>query len=154
MAADAAHGVALRVRRVRAAGRVPLPKYMTADAAGMDLAADLDSPVVLAPGERRAIPSGFVFEVPPGYELQVRPRSGLALKHGLTLPNSPGTVDADFRGEVQVILANGGSEPVEITPGMRIAQAVLAPVVRALVSEVDDLTDTARGAGGFGHTGS
>lgn len=126
---------------------------MTAGAAGMDLAADLDAPVTLAPGERRAIPTGYVFEIPHGYELQVRPRSGLALKHGITLPNSPGTIDSDYRGEVQVILLNAGGEAFEVTPAMRIAQAVLAPVVRAEVVEVDDLSTTERGAGGFGHTG-
>ncbi len=120
----------------------------------MDLGADVDAPVSLAPGERRAIPSGYAFEIPAGYELQVRPRSGLALNHGITLPNSPGTIDSDYRGEVQVILLNAGAEPVEITPGMRIAQAVLAPVVRAALVEVDDVSETARGAGGFGHTGS
>ncbi|MFN7951411.1 MAG: dUTP diphosphatase [bacterium] len=145
--------MSVRVRRVRAECRAPLPQYMTAEAAGMDLAADLDAPITLAPGERRAVPSGYVFEVPGGYELQVRPRSGLALKHGITLPNSPGTIDSDYRGEVQVILLNAGPAPVEITPGMRIAQAVLAPVVRARLIEVDDLSETARGVGGFGHTG-
>lgn len=150
----APHEVPVRVRRVRPSCSAPLPRYMTEGAAGMDLAADLDLPVTIAPGERRAIPSGFVFEIPHGYELQVRPRSGLALKHGLTLPNSPGTIDSDFRGEVQVILANLGSEPVEIAPGMRIAQAILAPVARAVLHEVDDLSGTSRGAGGFGHTGS
>jgi dUTP pyrophosphatase len=129
---------------------------MSEGAAGLDLCADLggaSASVVLAPGERRAIPTGLAFAVPPGYEMQVRPRSGLALAHGLSLPNSPGTVDSDYRGEVQVILANLGSEPVTIAHGMRIAQAVVAPVVRAEVELVESLDETARGAGGFGHTG-
>lgn len=147
------HDVPVRVQRVRPSCSAPLPRYMTAGAAGMDLAADLDAPVTLAPGERRAIPTGYAFEIPHGYELQVRPRSGLALKHGITLPNSPGTIDSDYRGEVQVILLNAGNEPFDVTPAMRIAQAVLAPVVRAEVVEVDDLSATERGAGGFGHTG-
>ena len=148
------HDVPVRVQRVRPSCTAPLPRYMTAGAAGMDPAADLDDPVTLAPGERRAIPTGYVFEIPHGYELQIRPRSGLALKHGITLPNSPGTIDSDYRGEVQVILLNAGAEPFEVTAAMRIAQAVLAPVVRAALIEVDDLSQTERGAGGFGHTGS
>jgi dUTP pyrophosphatase len=132
---------------------LPLPSYQTADAAGMDLYAALLAPVTLAPGERAAIPTGIALAVPPGYEAQVRPRSGWARNHGIALVNAPGTIDADYRGEVQVLLINLGQEPFTIRRGDRIAQMVIAPVMRVAWEEVAELDDTARGAGGFGHTG-
>ena len=113
-----------------------------------------DAPLVLQPGERALVPTGFIFEIPSGHEGQVRPRSGLAFKHGVTCLNTPGTIDADYRGEVQVLLINHGSEPFEITRGMRIAQMVIAPVTQVSVSEGDLASDTARGRGGFGSTGT
>lgn len=130
-----------------------LPAYATAGAAGADLTAAVAEPVLLAPGARALIPCGFQMALPEGYEAQVRPRSGLALKHGLTLPNAPGTIDADYRGEVSVILANGGDEPFEITRGMRIAQMVIAPAPQAVFTETAELEATERGGGGFGSTG-
>ena len=132
---------------------LPLPSYATAGAAGMDLLAAVTEAVTIYPGERALIPTGLMIALPPGYELQVRPRSGLALRHGLTLPNSPGTIDEDYRGEIQVILSNTGSEPVRIDRGMRIAQAVLAPVLRVSWRPVEVLPSTERAAGGFGSTG-
>jgi dUTP pyrophosphatase len=132
-----------------------LPEYASADAAGLDLSAAVpaNSPVVLAPGERAAIPTGIAMALPRGYEGQVRPRSGLALKHAVTVLNAPGTIDADYRGEVQVILVNLGSEAFTITRGMRIAQLVIAPLVRASLQQMSSLEETARGDGGFGSTG-
>jgi len=130
-----------------------LPGYQTALAAGLDLCADIEADVTLQPLERRVIPTGFGIEVPPGYEGQVRPRSGLALKHGVTCLNSPGTIDADYRGEVQVILANLSNLPVTIQPGERIAQLVIAEACRADLIEVSELSSTERGPGGFGSTG-
>ena len=130
---------------------LPLPAYHSAGAAGMDVVAAED--LVLEPGERWPVATGFALAIPPGHEVQVRPRSGLALKHGVTCLNTPGTIDADFRGEVKVILANLGSEPFEVRRGDRIAQLVPAPVLRATLAEVDTLDETARGAGGFGSTG-
>ena len=132
---------------------LPLPSYQTADAAGMDLYAALLAPVTLTPGERAAIPTGIALAVPPGYEAQVRPRSGWARNHGIALVNAPGTIDADYRGEVQVLLINLGQEPFTIRRGDRIAQMVIAPIMRVVWEEVAELDDTARGAGGFGHTG-
>ncbi len=132
---------------------LPLPAQMSALAAGMDLRAACKEDIVLAPGARSLVPCGFRMALPPGYEAQVRPRSGLAIKHGLILPNAPGTIDADYRGEVCVILANFGAEPFTVTRGMRIAQMVIAPVCQVDVREVTRLEATARGAGGFGHTG-
>ena len=132
---------------------LPLPGYATAGAAGMDLLAAIEDMLVIAPGARVLVPTGLRVALPPGHELQVRPRSGLALKHGIVLPNSPGTVDEDYRGELQVIVMNAGSEPFTVTRGMRIAQAVLAPVVRAAWQETTTLDATARGHGGFGSTG-
>jgi dUTP pyrophosphatase len=126
---------------------------MSPQAAGLDLAAAIDSPVVLAHGERAAIGTGLAIALAPGFEAQIRPRSGLALKHGVTLLNSPGTVDADYRGEIRVILVNLGAEAVTIQPGDRIAQMVVAPVTRVEWLEVEALDETARGSGGFGHTG-
>ncbi len=132
---------------------MPLPGYASAGAAGMDFCAAVAAPVTIKPGGRVLVPTGFAIALPEGYELQMRPRSGLALKHGICLPNSPGTIDEDYRGEVQIILLNAGDEPFVITRGMRIAQGVVAPVVRADWVEVDVLSETARGVGGFGSTG-
>jgi len=129
------------------------PKYMTAGAAGLDLASAADEPLTLAPGGRAVVPTGLAFAIPTGFEGQVRPRSGLARKHGVTLTNAPGTIDSDYRGEVQVLLVNLGDAPVVIAPGERIAQLVIAPVATAELEEAATLDDTARGAGGFGHTG-
>jgi len=134
---------------------LPLPAYETAQAAGMDLRAAVpdDEPLTLRPGSRFPVPTGLAFALPPGFEGQVRPRSGLAFKHGVTCLNTPGTVDADYRGEVKVILINLGEEDFVIRRGERIAQLVIAPVVQAVWSEAASLDDTARGAGGFGSTG-
>ena len=146
--------VAVDVVRVRS-GRepLPLPRYMTPEAAGMDLLADLEAEVILAPGERRLVPTGLALAIPPGFEGQVRARSGLATRDGLTVLNAPGTIDADYRGEVQVLLANLGREPVRVRRGDRIAQLVVAPVVRAAWREVERLPASERGTGGFGSTG-
>ena len=144
----------IRVTRLPHAGDLPLPAYATEGAAAMDLLAAVDAPVVIPPQGRALIPTGLRVALPPGHEWQIRPRSGLALKHGIELPNSPGTIDEDYRGEVGVILLNAGTEPFRVERGMRIAQAVLAPVLRAVFEEVTDLPDTARGTGGFGSTGA
>lgn len=140
--------------RVTNKGRHPLPHYATAHSAGMDLRANLDTPVVLAPGQRALIPTGLFLELPEGTEAQVRPRSGLAFKHGITVLNAPGTIDADYRGEVGVLLINHGQEPFEVKDGERVAQLVVARYVRATLEESADLRSTERGAGGFGHTGT
>ncbi len=145
--------VRLQVRRLPHGEGLALPAYATAGAAGMDLLAAVDGTVTLAPGERRLVPTGLAVALPPGYELQVRPRSGLALRHGIVLPNAPGTIDEDYRGELQVIVMNAGAVPFTIERGTRIAQAVLSPVLRAEWDEVERLDDTARGEGGFGSTG-
>ncbi len=141
------------VRRLPHGRDLPLPAYATAGAAGLDVVAAVAEPVMLAPGERRLIPTGLAIALPAGYEAQVRPRSGLALKHGIALVNSPGTIDEDYRGEVGIILINLGADGFTINRGDRIAQIVVAPVTRAILAEVDDLPETARGAGGFGSTG-
>lgn len=134
---------------------IGLPAYETQGAVGADLRANMpQGPVVIEPGARALISTGLHMAIPEGFEVQIRPRSGLALKHGITLPNSPGTIDADYRGVVGVIVLNAGSEPFEVTHGMRIAQMVVAPVIRADFSVVDDLDETARGSGGFGSTGA
>ena len=148
-----APAVVVEVVRLRR-GRTPpdLPAYMTPGAAGMDLRADVEQDVVLAAGERRLIPTGLRIAIPPGFEGQVRPRSGLAVRAGVTLANAPGTIDADSRGEVQVLLVNLGPDPARIAPGERIAQLVVAPVARIRWAEVAELPATARGAGGFGST--
>jgi dUTP pyrophosphatase len=145
----------LRLRRLSHGAALPLPAYQTAHAAGLDLAAAVpaDAPVTLAPGARGLVPTGFAIALPEGFEAQVRPRSGLAAHHGVTVLNTPGTIDADYRGEIQVILINLGAEPFVVTRGLRIAQLVIAPVARASVVEADALDDTVRGAGGFGSTG-
>jgi len=149
---NAPHPV-LRIRRRPGLEDLPLPQYMSAHAAGLDLVAANEEPITIAPGEIKLIPTGLFLEIPPGYEGQVRARSGLALRHGLMLPNAPGTIDADYRGELQVILANCSRTPYTITRGMRFAQLVIAPVARVEVVEVQELAATTRGAGGFGHTG-
>jgi len=143
--------VVVRFRRLRAGAVVPA--YMTAGAAGMDLSSAEEAPVTIGAGERVAVATGLALELPEGFEGQVRPRSGLARKHGVTLTNAPGTIDSDYRGEVTVLLVNLGREAHTIAPGDRIAQLVIAPVTRATLIEVSDLSDTKRGAGGFGHTG-
>ena len=142
----------LKIKRVRASA-LRLPAYHSAGAAGLDLLADVEQTIALAPLERCAVPTGIAVEIPPGYEGQVRPRSGRALREGLTLLNTPGTIDSDYRGEIQVIVVNLGREPVSIEPGDRIAQLVIAPVARVELVEVEELDDTSRGGGGFGHTG-
>ncbi len=141
----------VQIKRLSAA--VPLPARMSAAAAGFDLAAAVAEPIVLAPGDIRVVPCGFALAVPDGYEAQVRPRSGLSSRHGVTVVNSPGTVDSDYRGEVCVPLVNHGRQPFTIEPGMRIAQMVIAPVPAVRLIEVTELTATPRGTGGFGHTG-
>lgn len=148
--------IKVKVRRLQHAAGLPLPDYQTADAAGFDLlaAVPLDAPVTLAPGDRALIPTGLIFELPAGSEAQVRPRSGLAAKFGITVLNSPGTIDADYRGEVSVILINLGKEPFAIQRGERIAQMIVAPVTRVRLRETGKLSDTKRGAGGFGSTGT
>ena len=143
----------IAVRRLPHAADLPLPSYATAGAAGMDLLAAVNDPIAIGPGQRALIPTGLIISLPPGHELQIRPRSGLALRHGIVLPNSPGTIDEDYRGEVQVIVMNAGTEPFVVERGIRIAQAVLAPVVRARWREVTELDATTRAAGGFGSTG-
>lgn len=145
----------VQVLRLPHAGGLALPAYASAGAAGLDLCAALpdDRPEVIAPGGRLLVPTGFALRLPPGHEAQVRPRSGLALRHGITVLNAPGTVDEDFRGEVQVLLVNLGREPVTIRRGMRVAQLVVAPVSQVRLAEVEQLEPTARGPGGFGSTG-
>jgi dUTP pyrophosphatase len=145
--------VRVRVTRVSGAEDLPLPRYATAGAAGADLVAAVEKELVIAPGERALVPTGLRVAVPEGYEAQVRPRSGLALHHGVLLPNAPGTIDSDYRGEVQVIVLNAGSEPFTVRRGDRIAQLVLSPVARAAFDVVPALDATPRGPGGFGHTG-
>jgi deoxyuridine 5'-triphosphate nucleotidohydrolase len=145
--------IPIQVRRLPHGEGLPLPSYATDGAAGMDLLAAVTDPVIVTPGARALIPTGLAIALPPGYELQVRPRSGLALRFGIVLPNSPGTIDEDYRGEVGVIVLNTGDAPFVVERGMRIAQAVLAPVSRAAWQEVETLDSTAREAGGFGSTG-
>jgi dUTP pyrophosphatase len=147
--------VTLRVKRLPHGEGLPLPSYQTAHAAGLDIMAGVSAgaPVELAPGARALIPTGLALEIPVGYEAQVRPRSGLALKHGVSLLNTPGTIDADYRGELMVILVNLGSETFTVHRGDRIAQLVIAPVAQVEIVAVDALGDTKRGGGGFGSTG-
>ena len=144
----------VRIMRLPHGKDLPLPSYQSALAAGLDLLAAVpaDAPLKIAAGARALVPTGIAIALPPGTEAQVRPRSGLAVKHGLTVLNSPGTIDADYRGEVQVLLVNLGTEPVAITRGMRIAQIVIAAVARAAIREVASLDETVRGSGGFGST--
>jgi dUTP pyrophosphatase len=145
----------VRIMRLPHGEGLPLPSYQSEHAAGLDLIAAVpaDAPLTLAPGQRALIPTGIAIALPPGTEAQVRPRSGLAVKHGLTVLNAPGTIDADYRGELQVLLVNFGDAPVAVTRGMRIAQLVIAAVTRAALREVDSLDQTTRGGGGFGSTG-
>jgi dUTP pyrophosphatase len=143
--------VPVRVKRLPHGEGLDLPAYATAGAAGMDVLAAED--VTIAPGARHAVATGLAVAIPPGFEIQVRPRSGLALKHGITVPNTPGTIDSDYRGELKVILINLGSEAFAIRRGDRVAQLVLAPVVQATWLPADELDETARGEGGFGSTG-
>lgn len=143
----------LKIKRVRSTAVGCLPRYMTPHAAGMDLFAALEEDLVLACGERALVPTGIAIALPEGFEAQVRPRSGLALKHGIALVNSPGTIDPDYRGEIGVIVINHGTEPFTVRNGERIAQLVIAPFIRATLEVVDELDDTGRGSGGFGHTG-
>ncbi|HEX8668807.1 MAG TPA: dUTP diphosphatase [Allosphingosinicella sp.] len=143
--------IEIALKRLPHGEGLPAPAYATAGAAGMDVVAA--ESLTLLPGARHAVATGFAMAIPEGFEVQVRPRSGLALKHGITCLNTPGTIDSDYRGEVKVILANLGAEPFEVVRGERIAQLVPAPVLRASLIEVNDLDDTARGAGGFGSTG-
>ena len=145
--------ITLEVKREPGTEDIPLPRYMSEHASGMDLYAAVDAPLELAPGEIKLIPTGLYIAVPPGYEAQVRPRSGLALKHGLMVVNSPGTIDSDYRGEVGIILGNFGSAPFVIERGSRIAQMVIQKVERAAWEPCDNLSDTHRSEGGFGHTG-
>jgi len=148
-----AQPIIVRIRQKPGCDDVALPRYMSDHAAGMDVCAACDGDVTIAPGEIKLIPCGFYLAVPVGYEAQIRPRSGLAIRHGLIVPNSPGTIDADYRGEVCVILGNIGSEPFVVERGMRIAQMVIAPVVQCEIEKTDRLDETDRADGGFGHTG-
>ena len=146
--------VRVAVTRLPHGRDLALPAYATGGAAGLDLLAAVAAPVTIAPGARVLIPTGLAIALPAGYELQVRPRSGLALRHGIVLANSPGTIDEDYRGEIGLIVLNAGTEAFTVTRGLRIAQAVLAPVTRLAWDEVESLDATARGAGGFGSTGT
>jgi dUTP pyrophosphatase len=142
----------VKVLRLRA-NSVPLPRYQSAHASGMDLAADLEVSLEIAPMERATVPTGIAIEIPPGFEGQVRPRSGRAIDEGLALINAPGTIDADYRGEIKLLLVNLGSRPIRIQPGDRVAQLVIAPVAHVDLVEVTNLEASSRGGGGFGHTG-
>jgi dUTP pyrophosphatase len=146
-------GLRVAVLRLPHGADLPLPSYATDGAAGMDLRAAVEEPLVIPPGGRAAVPTGLAFAIPDGFEGQVRGRSGLAARHGVGIPNAPGTIDSDYRGEVKVILANWGAEPFVVNRGERIAQLVIAPVTRAILEEADELPGSGRGAGGFGHTG-
>jgi dUTP pyrophosphatase len=143
--------ISVRIMRLPHGEGLPLPAYATSGAAGMDVVSAED--VVIAPGARHPVATGLALAIPEGFEIQVRPRSGLALKHGITVPNTPGTIDSDYRGELKVLLINHGNEPFAIARGDRVAQLVLAPVVQAAWDEVTSLDETVRGAGGFGSTG-
>lgn len=155
MNAHAPHQPTLSLVRLPNGADIELPAYETAGAAGMDLraAVETDAPLVLEPGKRALVPTGFVFEIPLGYEAQIRPRSGLAFKNGVTCLNTPGTIDSDYRGEVKVLLVNLGEEAFTIERGMRIAQMIIAPVTQVAVRETTQASETTRGAGGFGSTG-
>lgn len=145
--------IPVAVKRLPHGTDLPLPSYQTEDAAGMDLYAAIETPITLGPQDKTMVATGLAIALPAGYEAQVRPRSGLAAKHGVTVLNSPGTIDADYRGEVKVILINHGRDPFVIKRGERIAQMLVAPVTRAAFEEVEDLPETGRGEGGFGSTG-
>ncbi len=154
-ATDTENKMTLKLKRLEHADGIEPPAYETTGSAGMDIRAAVAAgePLTLAPGERALVPTGFIFEIPEGYEAQIRPRSGLAFKHGITCLNTPGTIDSDYRGEVKVLLVNLGDKDFSIERDMRIAQVIIAPVTQMPVTVVDDLTDTVRGAGGFGSTG-
>jgi len=143
----------IQIKKVADAGDLPLPEYMTAGSAGMDLYAAIREDNVIGSGERTLVPCGFSLAIPEGYEAQIRPRSGLALEHGITVLNSPGTIDSDFRGEVQIILINFGNSAFTIKRGMRVAQIIITPVLRVNWIQVDEIPDTSRGKNGAGHTG-
>lgn len=145
--------ITLRIKKLDYAKELPLPSYATPGSAGLDLRSASAEPVVISPGERALVPTGLMLEIPEGYEGQVRPRSGLALKNGISLINSPGTIDSDYRGEVKVIMINLGDDHFMVNYGDRIAQLVIAPVVQAQIEEVDRVEDSDRGMGGFGSTG-
>ncbi len=145
--------IAIRLERLSHGEGLPLPCYQTGGSSGMDVCAAVKEPVVIEPGRIKLIPTGFKMEIPEGFEIQIRPRSGLALKHGIMLPNAPGTIDADYRGELQVIVLNGGGQPFTVDRGLRIAQLVLCRVDKARWEIVDQVEETPRGGGGFGHTG-
>lgn len=154
MKPPAAQPIAVKIVRLEHASDFDLPAYETLGSAGMDLRAAVDSDLTIAPGARALVPTGIAIALPPGYEAQVRPRSGLALKHGITLLNAPGTIDSDYRGEIKAIVANLGSESFTVRRGERIAQLVLAPIARALWSLEESLPESERGEGGFGSTGT
>lgn len=145
--------IKVRISRKEGCDDIPLPRYMSEHASGMDICAAVEEDIILRPGERNLIPTGFSVAVPPGFEVQVRPRSGLAVKHGIGIVNAPGTIDADYRGEIRIILINLGEEPFTIKRGMRIAQMVIQKVPVCRLIEVDELDETTRNTGGFGHTG-
>jgi dUTP pyrophosphatase len=151
-----AEGIRVKVKRVRGDRdrEIPLPRYMTQHSSGMDLYAAVDEEVSLEPGERKLIPTGIALSIPKGYEGQIRPRSGLAFRNGVTLVNTPGTIDADYRGEIGILLINFGRQPFTVRRGDRIAQLVITPVYQATLELADELNDTPRSGGGFGHTGS
>jgi dUTP pyrophosphatase len=143
----------IKIKRLANGAGIDLPAYATSGAAGMDICAANDADIMLEAGQRCAVPTGFAMAIPDGFEAQIRPRSGLALKHGISIANAPGTIDSDYRGEIAVIIINLGSAPFTIARGMRIAQMVIAPVTRGQFTEVDELDDSDRGVGGFGSTG-
>jgi len=151
-----AEGIKVKVKRVRGDRdrEIPLPRYMTQHSSGMDLYAAVDEEISLEPGERKLIPTGIALSIPKGYEGQIRPRSGLAFRNGVTLVNTPGTIDADYRGEIGILLINFGRQPFTVRRGDRIAQLVITPVYQATLELADELNDTPRSGGGFGHTGS
>lgn len=146
-------GVRIKIKRLRGNENGPIPAYMTEHAAGLDICAHLEENVVIPPGQRRLIPTGLAVAIPDGFELQVRPRSGLAIRDGVTLVNTPGTIDADYRGEIGILMINHGENPISIKNGQRIAQLVLSMVYKATFEEVDELPSSDRQEGGFGHTG-
>jgi len=146
--------ITIKIKRLGTGTDSPLPSYMSDQASGMDLCAHLSNEVVVPPGDRRLIPTGIAVAIPEGYEGQVRPRSGLAVKDGIAIVNSPGTIDSDYRGEIKIILINLGDEPFVVRHGARVAQLVITPVVRAQLEEVAELPETSRNEGGFGHTGA
>ncbi len=146
-------GIKIQVKTLPHFEGLPLPEYQTEEASGIDLVAACREPVTIQPGDRVLVPTGIIISLPPKLEAQIRPRSGLAIKHGITLLNTPGTIDSDYRGEIQIILINHGKDSFTVTRGMRIAQMIFAEVVKAKLEAVDNLDETRRGAGGFGHTG-